>query len=187
MSTPTFTIGTLLPTEIDELLSLQNENLVQRIDPETANKEGFVTFKYSPLIIRRMMQDMAQPVARADDDVIGYALATSRESCKDNELMKPLEKLCRELQYKGRPLTELRYYFMGQVCIKREWRGMGLFDALYAHHASLFSEQYDCLITEITVTNTRSMAAHTRFGFEIIHTYNEGETTWNVMLWELRK
>jgi hypothetical protein len=94
-----------------------------------------------------------------------------------------------ELEYEGKLVKDYRYYAMGQICVAEGYRGQGLFDGLYAKHKAELSDKFDLCITEIAKRNTRSLAAHKRVGFEIIHEYFD--TThpelWEVVLWDFRK
>jgi RimJ/RimL family protein N-acetyltransferase len=182
----TFETAVLSPANIDSLLNLQQSNLVQHITSETAQTQGFLTFQYTKPILERMMTDMAQPVVVSDNALVGYALATSCAAGEEIALMRPLVKMAQELNLNGTPVSQLRHYFMGQICVREGWRGYGLFDALYKAHKTLFSPDFDCLITEIATTNLRSRAAHARVGFTTIHTYTDDTTEWNVVAWDWR-
>jgi hypothetical protein len=173
--------------EINELLALQRSNLVQHIDVFTAASQGFLTFEYDESVLLRMMRDMPQPVSRAGDEITGYALAASREACQDIELMRSLAELTQTLQLNGSRLSGLKHYFMGQVCVKEGYRGKGVFDMLYEQHRTLFSGDYDCLVTEIAAANLRSQVAHERVGFETIHVYtDQNDKDWHVVAWDWR-
>ena len=183
----TFKASVLSQDGIEHLLALQKNNLVQHITGETAQTQGFLTFEYSAEILQRMMADMPQPVLVDGNVLAGYALATSAGAGEEIALMRPLVEMARELELNGQPLSQLRHYFMGQICVREDYRGHGLFDALYNHHKALFAADYDCIVTEIAADNRRSQAAHARVGFQTIHTYNDGATTWHVVVWDWRK
>lgn len=170
-------------TEIDELLSLQRENLVQNISETTASSQGFLTFQYSEKSIEEMMRDMPQPVTRSTNEMVGYALATSSQVGGRMELLMPLLNLVQSLEFNDKLLAEQKFYILGQVCVKEGWRGAGVFDALYKKHRELFENAYDCVVTEIAVANERSQAAHARVGFQTIHQYFENNRHWNVVAW----
>jgi predicted GNAT superfamily acetyltransferase len=162
----TFDIGILQTTEIAELLDLQRANLAINLDAETIESQGFVTFVYAPEAILKMMAVAPQIVARADGKIVGYALTTTVESGLDNELMRPLVELSHRLP----PLSKKPFYFMGQVCVRAGYRGIGVFDALYQEHKDVFKYRFKAIVTEIASDNYRSLAAHRRVGFETIHT-----------------
>jgi ribosomal protein S18 acetylase RimI-like enzyme len=177
----TFEVGILQRAEITELLALQRANLAINLDAETIESQGFVTFVYTPEVIEKMMQAAPQIVARADEQIIGYALTTTVEVGLDNELMRPLVELSQKLS----PLSKKPIYFMGQVCVRAGYRGIGVFDALYQEHKEVFKYQYKAVVTEIASDNLRSLAAHRRVGFQTLHTgFDEVHNKeWQVVAW----
>lgn len=177
----------LLPKDkIESLLELQKANLITNIDLATAQDQGFLTFQYDVPLITQMMEYLPQPIAQKNDEVIAYALATSKEVCLENEKLKPLIDVCASIQYQGQKLTDYRYYTMGQTCVAKDSRGEGIFDKLYQKHKELFSKDFDLVITEISSKNMRSQAAHKRIGFETLYQYQQGTTLWNIVVWNFR-
>ncbi|ASZ12958.1 hypothetical protein KTO58_09560 [Chitinophaga pendula] len=181
-----FETSTLLATEAEQLLALQLDNMKEQLSAQTAASQGFLTFQYDIVTLRSMMRDMPQPVVRGHGQLVGYALAASRAACAESRLLAPLAEQCQELYIDDRRIGDLRYYIMGQICVREGWRGMGLFDALYQHHKVLFSGAYDCMVTEISAANKRSLAAHARVGFQTVQIVREGDVTWHVVAWDWR-
>jgi RimJ/RimL family protein N-acetyltransferase len=75
---------------------------------------------------------------------------------------------------------------MGQVCVAEGYRGRGVFDGMYQKMKEVCRADYDFVITEIAERNTRSIRAHERVGFEILHTFSDavaGED-WRVVVWD---
>ena len=181
-----YNITVLKPTEIQDLLDLQSENLKINLDAQTIDSQGFVTFVYDPNVISGMMSE-PQIIAKDGDTIIGYALTASLEYAHEMTLMRPLAVMSKELLYQNQPLKNYRYYIIGQVCVKAGYRGIGVFDGLYEGHRRILSPRFDCCITEIDYENKRSLAAHKRIGFEIIHDYVEAENGkhWAVVLLKL--
>jgi hypothetical protein len=79
-----------------------------------------------------------------------------------------------------------RYYVMGQVCVAKTHRGQGVFDGLYKGHRELYSKTFDNIATEIALRNTRSMRAHERVGFRIVHRYRDATDDWAVVAWDFK-
>lgn len=181
-----YTMDVLKSEEIKALLELQKENLIQNLLESESSNTGFLTFQYSEKDVLEMMQDLAQPIARAKDEIVGYALATSSAVGSRMDLLKPLLEIANHLQFNGRLLSEQKFYLLGQVCVKEGWRGLGIFDAMYANHRELFESTFDCVVTEIAVTNHRSLAAHTRVGFKILHEYEDNNRDWYVVAWDFK-
>lgn len=119
----TFEATILSRDSIDSLLELQKSNLVQHITSQTAQTQGFLTFEYTGTILETMMEEMPQPILLSDGLLAGYALATSIAAGMNIELMRPLVEMARHLTLNGTPVSQLRHYFMGQICVREGWRG----------------------------------------------------------------
>lgn len=180
-----YEIGHLKTEEIDSLLELQQENLRINLDNETIDSQGYVSFQYNPTIIKRMMADEPQIIARADNQVVGYALVSTLGATRTIEAAIPMLDMIAQLNYKGKPCNEQHYYLVGQVCVKAGYRGQGILEAIYAEHRAQFAHRYDFAITEIAVDNGRSLAAHHRIGFETIHIFFDelNGKEWHVVAW----
>ena len=176
--------GTLLTTEITSLLELQYVNMIENLSAKKASEQGFLTFRYDETFISEMLTDMPQPVVRDGKLLIGYALATSKRTAALNPLTKTALDLCETLFVNEKALKDMKYYILGQICVKEVYRGKHIFDDLYEEHKRLFSNSYDCIVTEISQKNDRSLAVYKRVGFQIIHSYNDGKTDWNIVFWD---
>ena len=73
---------------------------------------------------------------------------------------------------------------MGQICVAREYRGLGLVKQLYQQHRACYGNQYDFLLTEVATRNQRSLRAHEKLGFHAIHTYHDAMDEWQVIIWD---
>ena len=182
----TFNITTLKEEDIHHLLTLQKDNLKQNLDAETIDSQGFVSFVYLPEDIKGMMRYEPQIIAVDGNDIVGYALTASFEYAQTVKLLQPLAEKSSSLAYDDTPLSILRYYIMGQVCVKAGYRGIGVFDALYQGHKEHLSAKYDGVITEIASENKRSLAAHRRVGFETIYEYRDeiSQIDWEIVFWK---
>jgi RimJ/RimL family protein N-acetyltransferase len=76
------------------------------------------------------------------------------------------------------------FYVMGQICIDRSYRGLGLFDDLYGAHRENLRSRYDRVVTEVAIRNARSMRAHLRVGFREILRYSDATDDWSVIAWD---
>ncbi len=181
-----YDIGYLKPEEIDSLLALQRENLAVNLDLDTLNSQGYVSFQYDPAIILLMMNDEPQIIARADNQVVGYALVATIFAMSTIEKALPMIEMIATLDFKGKPCREQQYYIVGQVCVKAGYRGMGVLEAIYAEHRKAFADRYDFAVTEVAVDNGRSLAAHHRIGFKTIHVFYDdfNGKEWHIIAWD---
>ncbi|PKK38213.1 hypothetical protein BWI96_03575 [Siphonobacter sp. SORGH_AS_0500] len=171
--------------ELQQLYTLMQANLLANITAAVAQDQGFVTIPYELDLLRDMNTQAPHIIAKDGDQVVGYALTASPRV--KHPFFDPLLETLSTLTYKNKPLSESSYYLMGQVCVAEGYRGRGIFDGMYQQHRKTYSADFDYLITDISVRNTRSQAAHRRVGFQPIHTFTDSTAThdtWVVVLWD---
>lgn len=170
-------------SELTAILELQRVNVPSSISDEEAREQGFVTVVHSLPTLQAMHREMPSVVARQGDDLVGYALAMPESTRALIPVLEPMFALFERLHWRGRPLRDLHFYVMGQICVARGARGQGIFDALYAGHREHYGQRFELLVTEVATRNTRSMRAHERVGFEVMHRYRDETDEWNVIGW----
>jgi hypothetical protein len=156
--------------DFEQILELQKSNLV-------FSRDGFVTLRHTPAILRAFHEIMPSIVARHRGNVVGYALSMPRDA---SALVPELEPMFARLDSLA-TLANQRWYVMGQICIDEAWRGCGLFDRLYEGHRARFAASFDWLVTEIALRNPRSLKAHARVGFVEIDRHIDGADEWSVV------
>jgi GNAT superfamily N-acetyltransferase len=177
-------------TNDDELLhihELNRDNLRGNLSLQEQEEQGFVTWLY-PVSLLQQLDDLAPSIIVKDEDkVVGYALVTPIEAGAFHPDLQAMIHNLETINYAGKPLSSYSYYIMGQVCIEKDYRGRGIFSMLFQKHKELYSDTYDLLVTEISVTNYRSQKAHEKVGFTTIHTYSDTLDEWNVVAWNWKK
>lgn len=174
------------------ILALQRQNLAQSVGAAEAAAQGFVTVSHTleslgamhalaPSIVARAAAQGGAPSApRA---VVGYALTMPLEARALVPILEPMFEKLAALSWRGRSLSTLRHYVMGQVCVAKPFRGQGVFDALYRGHEQAYRERFDLIVTEIATRNTRSLRAHERVGFEPISRHRDETDEWLIVGW----
>ena len=178
---------TIASTDDDliSLLKLQQQNLPHNISKEEAIEQGFVTIEHSFDVLKRMNDQHSHIIAKHHDEVVGYALVMTKEFRNDIPVLIPMFEMIDQLIYAGEPLSNQKYFVMGQVCIAKDFRGFGIFDLLYNKLKQQLSSSFKLCITEVASRNIRSIKAHERVGLKTIHVYTDwrGEK-WEIMLWK---
>lgn len=172
--------------ELEQILALQALNHPHQLTAEQRAKEGFVTVKHNLEVLKKMNNAVGQIIAKNGEKVVGYALVMPEEFKTMVPVLTPMFKLFTSLSYLGKPLTDYRYYVMGQICIADQYRGKGIFEKLYSEHKRLLADRFDFCLTEISVKNTRSIRAHEKVGFKTIYTFSDITDNWNIVLWDWR-
>ena len=149
------------PDEVRDILELQARNLPLALTPETMANQGFVTVRHDASVLQRMNEAAPSIVAKAAGRVVGYALVMPPSFAADVPILGPLFETLKLLSWQGAPLLDdPRWLVMGQICIAERYRGIGVFDRLYA-----------------------------RVGFEPLHVYPDATTgeEWHVIGLELTR
>jgi GNAT superfamily N-acetyltransferase len=178
------TVRLAQPQDLPEILRLQSVNLPENISAEEYAEQGFVTVHHTLDILQTMHALAPSVVAFSGAQLAGYALVMPVSCGPLIPVLQPMIASFDRLSFKGRALSEQRYYVMGQVCVARPFRGQGVFDALYAGHAREYGGTYDCTVTEISLKNPRSMRAHQRVGFGEIQRQRDEHGEWSIVAWD---
>ncbi len=175
--------------DLQGILTLQRANLRKHLPTEVQADQGFVTVEHDAAVLTRMNQAAPSVIASDGDRVVGYALTMLPQFKADVPELLPLFASINALDYAGKPLREQAYYVMGQICVADGYRGRHLFDRMYEHHRAVYGDRYRLLITDISEKNTRSLRAHTRVGFEPLHSFYDPalDESWVVVVWNWQK
>jgi len=159
------------PSNIDQILALQALNHSSVLAADVASQQGFLTVRHDPALLSRMNAAYPSVIAQCGDELAGYCLVMPPSFAVDIPVLAPMFALLKTLSWRGEPLSSLRWFVMGQVCVAEAYRGQGVFDGLYAQLRAVCRADFDLVVTEIALRNTRSMRAHERVGFQIMHRY----------------
>ncbi|HJW16602.1 MAG TPA: GNAT family N-acetyltransferase [Flavisolibacter sp.] len=170
--------------QLEQIQELNRLNLKRCLTEQEQKEQGFVSWAYS-LELLAQMNALAKSIIVTDDDLLaGYALTTLPEASRFHKDLNNMFKGFEGLLYKGRSLLSYRFYCMGQICIAKDYRGKGLVSMLYNKHKEIYSSQYDFILTEIAIRNTRSLKAHEKIGFKTIHVHRDHLDEWAVVVWD---
>jgi ribosomal protein S18 acetylase RimI-like enzyme len=170
--------------DIQQILDLQKENLPKNISKQEAIEQGFLTVQHDFSLLQKMNLLAPSIIAKADGKVVGYCLAMLKDLQDDIPILVPMFQLFSKITYQKKALADYHFLVMGQVCIDKGYRGLGIFDKMYEHFRHCYQNQYEMLVTEVATRNTRSMKAHQRVGFQNIHQYTDDTDTWAVVVWD---
>lgn len=173
-------------SELEGIKKLQEINLSANISPEEASHEGFLTASYTMNFLLEMHNDEPSIIAKVDDDVVGYALVSTKKMRFSHDLLEGLFNAIDNCEYRQQFLSEINYVVVGQLCVAKDYRGKGLVQQLYAHFRDCLHDHYDYLVTDIAKSNARSLKAHQKSGFQVINELEYGGFGWDIVLWDWR-
>jgi len=160
--------------ELIQILSLQQMNLKSAVSSDEMEKEGFVTVHHTLDVLTRMNNACPHIIAKDGDKVVGYALSMTDDFKDEISVLRPM-------------FTELdnvniqNFITMGQICVAKTHRKMGIFRGLYNAMKIASYPKYDAIITEVDAINSRSLGAHYAVGFEKICTYSSLGQDWELI------
>jgi predicted GNAT superfamily acetyltransferase len=168
-----------------QIIDLQQQNLAVNLSSANISSQGFVTVCHSLEQLRKMNAIEQHRIAKENGRVIAYLLAMTAASKEDIPILFPMFEIFKRIIYKEKPVTAYKYIVVGQVCVDKNYRGQGVLDHCYADYRLQFKERYDFAITEIAITNQRSMRAHERIGFKEVRRYHDADQQeWSIVIWE---
>ncbi len=173
--------------ELKQILLLQQQNLRGTNTALIEQEQGFVTVSHTPEALQKMHALEPSIIVKDNNALAGYALVMLKECSNLVPELVPMFDGLGNIIYKGKPLSQYRFYVMGQICVAAAYRGLGVFDMLYRQHRASLAHKYDFIITEIATRNTRSMRAHQRVGFETLQIHSDELDEWAVVIWDWRK
>jgi GNAT superfamily N-acetyltransferase len=172
--------------DLHGILSLQKKNLSAALSKEEINEQGFVTVDHSFEQLASLNKYEKHIICKDEEKVVAYLLAMTIDSKDNIPVLIPMFEQFNALELDGRPLTDYNYIVVGQVCVDKSYRGMGILDKCYETYQNAFRDKYDFAITEISSRNTRSLKAHARIGFKELNRFwgPDGEE-WVIVYWKL--
>lgn len=163
-------------SELGQILSLQKKNRPNALTEEEIAKEGFVTAVHTLDLLDRMNRVYPHIIAVEKDKVIGYALCMHPNFANEIDILKPMFEEINAILSRDQ-----KYMVMGQVCIDKAYRKMGIFQKLYEKMKEGIGTDFNCIITEVDALNTRSLNAHLSVGFKELKTYYSHGRKWHLI------
>ena len=172
--------------ELDAIAALQQANLRKNITAEEAAAQGFLTAEYSLQLLQEMHSLVPAIVAKEGKEIAGYALVATKALRHAHPLLSDLFDAIDGLTYQNLPLHSANYVLVGQLCVRKEFRGQGLVGKLYNHFRDSLIDSFTYCLTDVATTNHRSLQAHKRAGFQVINHTEYAGVGWEIVLWDWR-
>jgi ribosomal protein S18 acetylase RimI-like enzyme len=172
--------------ELLQILQLQQLYLAGHNSTIEEKEQGFVTVHHTPEKLEHLHALAPSIIVKDDERVIAYALVMLTEASGLIPELKSMFEMLETLSWKGQALQQYRYYVMGQVCVEKQYRGQGVFEMMYDKHREIMQSTYHFVVTEIATRNTRSIRAHEKVGFKLLHRFKDAKEEWDVVLWDWR-
>ena len=173
-----------LPSELAGIKRLQQANLKSLLPDEEMEREGFVTAEYTLEFLEEMHRASPSIIAKDEDEVVGYAIATTPSVRENHPLLADLFNVIDSKSYNGRFLRDTKYIVIGQLCVGKGYRGQGLVQRMYSLFRDQLSGEYDYCLTDVDFKNPRSLKAHLKSGFAILDTLLYNNAEYHLVIWD---
>ena len=170
-------------SDLLQIRELNQNNLINNLSRKDILEYGFVTLNYNIELLKDVNKIQKSIVARDNDKIVGYAIVIDKTVYGLNKLFDDLIDRLSTISFNSKKLKNVNYALVGQLCIKKEYRGMDIVKKIYDFYKKEYSKKYQYLITDIDEKNKRSLSAHLKIGFQIIDNFSWGDSNWNIILW----
>ncbi len=170
--------------ELHGIQALQKQNLRKYLTESEALDQGFVTAEYSIEFLQKMHQAAPSVIAISEGKVVGYSLVSTKSIRNEHALLSDLFNSIDRTKYQSLDLSKSDYVVVGQLCVGKGFRGIGLVDQLYQYFKDCYSKEYNYCITDVAQDNPRSLKAHQKKGFQVIDSLSYGGIGWDIVLWD---
>jgi len=167
--------------DLKQILQLQHLNIPSAISENEKQQEGFVTVQHGFGILKAMNDKCPHIIAKNNQKVVGYTLCMLKEFKEEIDVLKPMFKNIDNCLKQNEA-----YVVMGQVCIDKAFRKQGVFRGLYNFMKKQLHTEYDLIVTEVDIANTRSLNAHYAIGFKTLYSYCSNNQDWNILYLDLK-
>ncbi len=174
--------------DLSGILELQTQNLKINLQPNEIEREGFVTVVHTIELLRKMNAPYPHIIAKSDQEVVGYALVMQKEMAIYIPILSNLFKQLKTIRIKEMAFENYAFFVMGQICISKDYRKKGLFKGLYTEMKARMKKDFDYVVTEVAIENSRSLNAHHAAGFTTIKEYKaEDGRSWAIVALDLNE
>jgi hypothetical protein len=180
----TYTLATTRE-ELLGILHLQEINYKAQLSEKEMIEEGFLSLKHELPLLHELSGNYRHIIAKVNEKVIGYALVMLKEFSDKVPVLVPMFEQIDKLKYHNKPMKEVPYVVMGQICIDKTYRRQGIFKGLYQKLKEVMGDSFEITITEVATRNLRSMKAHQSVGFKSLLKYTSPENEeWALVVWD---
>lgn len=164
-------IRVALLNDIEGILNLQEQNLVSNLK-DNEKEDGFVTTPFEISQLEALIKEEGIFLALENNKVEAYVMCASWHYWLAWPMFEYMASFLETLSYKNQKLSMENSYQYGPICVSKECRGSGTFEALFEFARVNMNKRYPILITFINKINTRSYEAHVRkLKLEVIHEF----------------
>ncbi|CAM3330231.1 GNAT family N-acetyltransferase [Yersinia entomophaga] len=144
------------------ILQLQQENIPENLSDEQ-KKQGFIVSRMDEKQLAAINNDLGILVAEDDNgEVAGFVCMMKTDARPRPPVVDAMLEALRQQRFEGKPLTELRVFLYGPVCVAQNKRGQGIVSQLLAEVKQHTQANYDVGAAFVDDANPHSLAVHVK-------------------------
>ncbi|DAB36221.1 MULTISPECIES: GNAT family N-acetyltransferase [unclassified Sulfurospirillum] len=173
--------------DIEGIFTLHSKYQIDTILEED-KKDGFVTTAFNKEQLGEIIEhEQGIFVAIEEGEVIAYVMSASWQYWSAWPIFAHMIENLPNLSYLGQTLSIHNSYQYGPVCVDKRVRGSGVLEKLFDFALESMQKRYAILVTFINKINSRSYAAHTRMGLEVICEFSFNANTYYELAYDTSK
>ena len=169
--------------ELEGIQALQQQNLRKNLTEIEAEEQGFLMAEYNIDFLQKMHDAAPSVIAVSEGKVVGYSLVALKTIRDEHPLLADLFNTIDRIEFQSQDLGKSNYVVVGQLCVGKGFRGIGLVDRMYHYYKDSYAREYEYLITDVAQANQRSLKAHKKTGFQVIDQLSFEGISWDIVLW----
>jgi ribosomal protein S18 acetylase RimI-like enzyme len=174
------TVREAIAADFPWIIDLIDRNRAEALTAEERAAKGFVQGQWDVAVLERLSAGLGIFVAEVDGHPAGVAISSAAGAI-------PSGPAGRTSELAAAAYPAGTFFLYGPVVVDDAFRRRGVLRALLAHLGRELGGRYVTAIAFVEVTNTASMGAHTRLGFRVFQSFEEGGRSFHAMSLELRE
>jgi hypothetical protein len=173
--------------DLDAIIELQKSNLADFL-PQEQLSEGCLFMSYTPEQLQAFNQYTPGVIVKDDNVLVAYLLAIPANAKQVLPEFSKILNLFIENNYEDvENLNENNCLLIGQVCIRKDYRGLGILEECYSIYQKMFVNKYQFAIAATAKVNARSIKAHQRLGFKQLSDYTDATgKEFTLLIWDMK-
>ena len=171
--------------DLIQIQKLQDKYHKDSIPKKLWRQKGYLTLRYSLELLQKAGYYYPPIVTKYKDEIIGYLLIFDQKIQGMHPVVDHFIGEINPIRFLGKPLKYLNYVMVGQVCVDQKYSGNGIARSMYAHFKKFYSSSFSYCVTDINISNIRSLKLHYDLGFQLIGKSYTEEAEWNIVLLDL--
>ncbi len=176
-----------LKSDVPTILELQKRNLLHNLPPQD-RQDGFLSIEYSTAQLEWLAGEIGIFVATENDHLAGYLIAQPMDFAMQSPLIDTMVNRFSDVIFRARPLSGVRTFIYGPVCIEKGSRGTGVLRGLFNVMLRTLKDRFDTGVAFVSVRNPRSLRAHQdKLGMKVVDEFDFNGQKYHTLAFDMHR